>query len=69
MAIFSWIHALKQTIGLESHPHVDRWATALRARPAVDRAIAVLKESRGATSKLTDEVRSVLFGARQMAAK
>ena len=66
MAIFAWIWALREAVGIEEFKNVDRWARELRARPAVERGLAVLQEARNATSQMTEEVRNNLFGKRQM---
>jgi GSH-dependent disulfide-bond oxidoreductase len=66
MAIFAWIWALREAVGLEEFKNVDRWARELRGRPAVERGLNVLKDSQGATAQMTEEVRNNLFGKRQM---
>ena len=66
MAIFPWIWALKEAIGVEEFKNVDRWARELRARPPVERGLEVMKDSQGQTAKMTAEVRENLFGQRQM---
>jgi GST-like protein len=66
MAIFPWVHAIEPSTDLGALPHLMRWLAALRARPAVQRALAVLDDKRRVQGPLTDEARSILFGARQM---
>jgi GSH-dependent disulfide-bond oxidoreductase len=66
MAIFPWVHAIGPLAGLETTPHLRRWTQALRARPAVERGLAVLADKRNVQGTLTDEARSILFGDRQM---
>ena len=68
MAIFAWVHAAAQTVGLDDFPHVARWVTTLRARPAVQRGLAVMSDIRR-PEQMSDEARSILFGSRQMAGK
>jgi GST-like protein len=46
MAIFPWVHALAETVGLEETPNLERWVEMLRARPAVQRGLAVLDDRR-----------------------
>jgi len=70
MAIFPWVYAAEQTVGgLETMPHLARWFAALRARPAVARGLAVLKDVARPTGEMSDEARSILFGARQLAGR
>ena len=70
MAIFPWVYAAEQTVGgLETMPHLARWFAALRARPAVTRGLAVLKDVARPTGEMSDEARSILFGARQLAGR
>jgi len=65
MAIFPWIHALEKLVPIDDAPNVSRWVEQLRARPAVQRGLAVLEDRRRQVSELTDETRSILFGAKQ----
>lgn len=57
------------------HPSLARWCAELAERPAVARGMEVGREFvrpetiEGGLSGLTDEQRSVLFGARQYAAR
>lgn len=67
MAIFPWVHGLENLVGLDGVPHLARWVAELRARPAVQRGLAVLDERRRRVSELTPEARSILFGERQFA--
>jgi GST-like protein len=70
MAIFPWVYAAEQTVdGLEAMPHLARWFAALRARPAVTRGLAVLKDVARPTGEMSEETRSILFGARQLAGR
>ena len=53
---------------LAEMPNLARWIAAMRARPAVERGLAVLRPDPSAPPPtLTDEARSILFGARQTA--
>ncbi len=68
MAIFPWVHALEQLVGgLGDTPHTLGWVGRLRARPAVQRGLAVLEDRRRQVSELTEETRSILFGEKQFA--
>ncbi|MGH7897835.1 MAG: glutathione S-transferase N-terminal domain-containing protein [Candidatus Binatia bacterium] len=67
MAIFPWVHGLAQLVGLEETPNLQRWVDQLRARPAVQRGLAVLEDVRRPVSELNEEARSILFGERQFA--
>jgi GST-like protein len=66
MAIFPWVHAIEPLAGLSETPHLARWTAELRARPAVERALAVMAEKRQVQGQLTDEARAILFGERQL---
>lgn len=67
MATYPWLRAHKwQGQDLADFPHLQRWYAAVRARPAVQRGLAVLEEKvdrSGATP--TGERWDNLFGARQ----
>lgn len=67
MAIYPWlISHNRQGQDLADFPNVDRWFQGIRARPAVDRGVALLREQRsGDKLKTDDKVREVLFGAKQ----
>ncbi len=61
MACFSWIRThTAQQIALEDYPHVRRWYDELKARPAVQRGVALGEELR--IAKFDDEARRHLFG-------
>ena len=68
MAIFPWVHAAEQTVGLDAVPHLGRWVATLRARPAVTRGLAVMSDV-PRPAQMSEEARSILFGARQMAGR
>ena len=67
MAIFPWVHAVAQLAALEETANLSRWVERLRARPAVQRGLAVLEDVRRQPSELTEETRSILFGEKQFA--
>lgn len=61
MAIFPWIATHKaQKITLDNFPHIERWYSELRERPAVAKGMALGKELRPA--KMDDEAKKLLFG-------
>ena len=69
MAIFPWVHAVDEALGgFDATPNVARWVATLRARPAVERGLAVMNDTRRPT-EMSEEARSVLFGARQFAGR
>jgi len=67
MAIAPWLFAPdRQGVNIDEYPNVKRWRDKIYARPAVERAFAVLADRRrqGGHSK---EERENLFGAKQYA--
>ncbi|MBW4518976.1 MAG: glutathione S-transferase N-terminal domain-containing protein [Scytolyngbya sp. HA4215-MV1] len=62
MAAYPWIvpHERQQQ-NLDDFPHVKRWFTTIRMRPAVQRAYAVA-ETISAQPTVTDASRTILFG-------
>jgi len=64
MAIFPWVHAIQERLDLAEMPHLVRWLAALRARPAVQRGLDVMKDIRR-PAEMSEEARSILFGAKQ----
>ena len=64
MAIFPWLRSWQnQGIDWSDYPHLKVWFDRLEARPAVQRAVAVLADQR---KPLTDDkARDVLFGKTQ----
>ncbi|MFZ4650818.1 MAG: glutathione S-transferase N-terminal domain-containing protein [Rubrivivax sp.] len=66
MAIFPWLRSWQnQGIDWADFPHVKVWFDAIAARPAVQRAVAVLADRRRAL--MDDKAREALFGASQYA--
>jgi len=64
IACFPWVMTHKaQQLTLDDFPHVRRWFAELRARPAVQRGLAVGKELKAAVPAMDEEARSHLFGA------
>jgi GSH-dependent disulfide-bond oxidoreductase len=69
MAIFPWVHAVDEALGgFDATPNVATWVATLRARPAVERGLAVMKDVRR-PAEMSEEARSILFGARQFAGR
>jgi GST-like protein len=68
MAIFPWVHAAEQSVGLDTFAYLARWVATLRARPAVARGLAVMSDVRR-PAQMSEEARSILFGTRQMAGR
>jgi GST-like protein len=64
MATFPWVHAIADRIDVGDTPQLGAWLERLRARPAVQRGLAVMKDT-PRPSEMTEEQRSILFGARQ----
>ena len=64
MAIFPWLRSWQnQGIDWADYPHLKVWFDRLEARPAVQRAVAVLADQR---KPLTDDkARDILFGKTQ----
>jgi GST-like protein len=60
MAAFPWVTA-PDAQGQEEFPHLHRWYEAMKARPAVQRALDVGKELRS-PGPMDDEAKKVLFG-------
>jgi GST-like protein len=64
MATFPWVHAISERLDVAEMPHLGAWMERLRARPAVRRGLDVMKDIRRPT-EMSDEARSILFGAKQ----
>jgi GSH-dependent disulfide-bond oxidoreductase len=64
MATYPWIVPYeRQGQNLDDFPHIKRWFTAIKARPAVERAYAKAKEiNPNAGGIRTAEERAILFG-------
>jgi len=63
MASYPWIIPERQGQNLEDFPHLKRWYTAIRARPATQRAYARAKEVNPTQGGIrTEEERRILFG-------
>ena len=63
MAIFPWIATVKaREIDLSEFPAAQSWFTRLRARPAVEKGMALLKDLRNSASRDDARAREILFG-------
>ena len=69
MAIYPWVKLINTAytgIGDGDVSNVKRWLEQMRARPAVERGMAILEEQR-VRRPLSDEERDNLFGKKQFA--
>jgi GST-like protein len=67
IATFPWVrNPDRRGIDLNDYPNVERWHDAIAARPAVQRGVEVLAESRR-SGPVTDEQRENMFGKTQFA--
>ena len=65
MAIVPWLRAPdRQGVNIDEFPALKKWRDALLERPAVKRALDVLKDARRA-GEMTKEQKENLFGATQ----
>jgi len=65
MACVGWVNLWqRQGIDLDEFPYLKRWLTAVKARPAVQRGMAVGMELRKNVDMKDPKVQSVLFGQR-----
>lgn len=63
MAIFPWIATAKaREIDLGAFPAAEAWFTRLRARPAVEKGMELMKELRTSASRDDPKAREILFG-------
>ncbi len=67
IATFPWTRSHdRQGHALEDFPNVKRWFSEVAARPAVERGVLVLSDLRKEPAQgMTDEERSIMFGAKQ----
>jgi GST-like protein len=65
MACVGWVNLWqKQGIDLDEFPYLKRWLTTVKARPAVQRGMALGKDLRNNVDMKDPKVQSVLFGQR-----
>lgn len=70
MAIFPWMRIWRnQGQDIADYPNVAAWLERNKARPAVRRGLTVLDEKQRKNWEFTEEERSIMFGARQFAAR
>jgi GSH-dependent disulfide-bond oxidoreductase len=68
MASVGWVNLWKrQDQNIDDFPHVKRWLETLKARPAVQRGMALGRELRENIDMKSPEVQGVLFGQRARA--
>ncbi|MFW6051697.1 MAG: glutathione S-transferase N-terminal domain-containing protein [Myxococcota bacterium] len=68
VATYPWIRPYKmQGQDLARYPNLQRWYSAVRARPAVQRGMAILKDmfSGDASAAMDEQARDIMFGKRQ----
>jgi GST-like protein len=66
MATFPWLRPYKyQGQKLEDYPNLKRWFDAIAARPAVQRALQVLKNRMPPPQEMDQKAKDILFGAKQ----
>lgn len=71
MAVYPWLRPHKwQGQDISTWPNLQRWYNAVRARPGVQRGLAVMSERLGtSTKKPSSEAWNVLFGDKQFEAR
>jgi len=71
MAVYPWLRPHKwQGQDISAWPNLQRWYNAVRARPAVQRGLAVMSERLGTSlKKPSSEAWNVLFGEKQFEAR
>jgi GST-like protein len=66
IATFPWLRYWeRQGVVLSDYPNVQRWFGAIDARPAVQRALAILADRVNKQQPFTDRQREILFGKTQ----
>jgi len=71
MAVYPWLRPHKwQGQDISAWPNLQRWYNAVRARPAVQRGLAVMSDRLGTSlKKPSSEAWNVLFGEKQFEAR
>jgi len=71
MAVYPWLRPHKwQGQEISEWPNLQRWYNAVRARPGVQRGLAVMQERLGTSAKeLSGESWNLLFGKKQFEAR
>src|SRR5579885_661589 len=70
MACWGWVLSSRRHVNLDEFPHLKAWEERIRARPAVQRGVALgrqLREAQANDPKAQEEARKVLFGQRARA--
>ena len=65
MACYPWIRPERQGQVLEDFPNLARWHASIKARPAVQRAYAIVERVNAVPTVHDDQSRKVLFGQDQ----
>ncbi len=65
MACYPWIRPERQGQDLADFPNLARWHAAIKSRPAVERAYAIVQRVNAAPTVHDDQSRKVLFGQDQ----
>jgi GST-like protein len=66
IATFPWLRSWEiQGVTLSDYPNVQRWFSAIEARPAVQRGLKVLADRKNKQQPFTDRQREILFGKTQ----
>lgn len=66
MAIYPWFVPFeRQGIVIDEFPNVKRWMAEIKARPAVQRGVAVLRDYRRDPAQMDKNAKEILFGATQ----
>lgn len=65
MAVFPWTQTDEEKGMLKSYPNVQRWFDAIKARPAVQKALTVMADQRRNQPPMTPEAREIMFGSKQ----
>jgi glutathione S-transferase len=67
MACIGWVLSGARYESLDPFPHLNAWVERMRARPAVQRGLALgreLREAQAKDPKAQEKARKVLFGQR-----
>ena len=62
MASYPWIRPERQGQDLNDFPNLARWHAAIKSRPAVERAYAIVERVNKAPSITDEQSRKILFG-------
>jgi len=62
MACYPWISPERQSQDIEKFPHLKRWKSAIKERPAVQRAYEIAKHINVKPAVSDEAARKILFG-------